>query len=84
MISKKFLNLQVEYCKEKNQEKSSKRKVKNFFACLIILGSMDQSYFYFMKISMMYLSISKMISLTINGAILKKTDVIIGFFRLSL
>ena len=70
--------------KEENRKESSNKKVKNFFAYLVmvVVDLVDQPYFF--DRAAMSLGIGEIVDLVIGGAILTRTNITIGFFRLFL
>lgn len=81
-LVKKPPNLWIGYFKEKNQKRSNK---KEFFDCLVVVvDPTSWFYFYYIRISMVGLGISGLVSLNIGRAILTEINIAVGCFRLFL
>ena len=80
-ICQKSPKLQVEYFKEKNWEKLSKKKFKDFFTYLVIvLMNLASGLRFVIEVAMVGLTVC----LAISEAVLMETDIAIGFSELFL
>ena len=81
MIDKKLLNLQVGYSKEKNQKRSSRKEVYDFFARLVVVIVVDLAGLlrYFVRAI-----VDLTIGLANGGAVLTEKEVAVGFSKLFL
>ena len=81
MIGEKPLNLQVGYNKKENQKILSKRKITDYFSCLVVVMVVDLAGWLHFFVEVVA---GLTIYLAIDGIVLTRREIAVGFLGLSL